>query len=464
LRLLRIAGLLLFGYLLLLAATNEDTFRLKYLVVVGLLTGTAAVYIVLRTRSSPGSVRRILLAIVLLGGLARFLWAIYIPTRPVSDFRSYHDRAMEIVQGRIPEELSKNPGYPLLLSLVYRVEPAVVSGKIINAALSTLTIVLVFLLGSALSTPAIGLLSALLFAILPSEINMVSVIGTEVAATALVTAATLALVYGCRSTAQPGWLFASGLLLGAGLLVRSSLLFLAPVLAVYLVFARGFSAAAKLTRLAVFSAGVASSLLALAAWHSLSTHQLNLSAFKSQDAFVFLSGTNIQAEGHFNQEDADLYLSWPAEARDRLAVQEAFRRVAANPAGFLLFIPKKIASLMGDQTYGNKWSIFPINWHILKQLRAQREVIMNVNGYINQSVYILLLGLALFHFIYYRFPAAEISALSILAVVLLLIPHTILEVQSRYHHPVLPFVVLVAGVGLFEAFSASAGRLTSRQR
>jgi 4-amino-4-deoxy-L-arabinose transferase-like glycosyltransferase len=404
------------------------------------------------------------MVIVLLGGLARFLWAIYIPTRPVSDFRGYHDRAMEIVQGRIPEELSKNPGYPLLLSLGYQIEPAVITGKIINAALSTLTIYLIFLLGGALSTPTIGLLGAFLFAILPSEINMVSVLGVEVVATTLITAATLALASGCREDARPGWLFTGGLLMGAGLLIRSSLLFLAPLLLGYLLLAQSSGAPAKFSRLAIFTAGVAASLTALAGWHSLSTHRLNLSALRSQDAFVLLSGTNIEAEGHVNEADSALYFSWPEEVRDRYAVQTAFRRVAQDPMRFLLFIPSKMASLMGDQTYGNKWSIFPINWHIFKSLRPQRAVIMNVNGYINQSVYILLLGLALFHFISYRYAAPEITALSTFAVLLVLIPHTFLEVQSRYHHPVLPFIVLVAGLGLFELVSASAGRPPSRRR
>lgn len=63
---------------------------------------------------------------------------------------------------------------------------------------------LVFLLASTVSTPTIGLLGGFLFAILPIEINMVSVFGAEVAATTLITAATLALVTGCRKEARLG--------------------------------------------------------------------------------------------------------------------------------------------------------------------------------------------------------------------------------------------------------------------
>ncbi len=463
-KVLRFAGLVLYGYLLLLAATNDGTFRLKYLIFIGFFIWAAAAFIILRSAASPAAVRRTLLAILLLGGLVRFLWAIYIPTRPVSDFRVYHDRAIELLEGSVPEELSKNPAYPLLLSLGYRIEPAVVTGKFINAALSTLTIYLVFLLGNALSIPAIGLLGAFLFAILPSEINMVSVLGTEVAATTLITAAIFALVSGCCKGVRPGWLFAGGLLLGAGLLVRSSLVFLVPVLLGYILLTQSSSAVAKLSSLAVFSAGVAAILVALAGWHSLSTHRLNVSALRSQDAYVFLSGTNTEAGGHVNEEDSALYFSWPEDMRDRYAVQTAFQRVAENPKGFLLFIPSKIAALMGDHTYGNKWSIYPINWRVLKSLRDRREVILNVNGYINQAVYILLLSLALFHFITYRFPAPEISTLSVFAVLLLIIPHIILETQSRYHHPILPFIVLVAGVGVFELVSPSASRPAFPQR
>ena len=119
----------------------------------------------------------------------------------MSDFRSYHEFAKKLAQDEIPDELSKNPGYPLLLSIGYRIEPVVLTGKLLNAALSTLTIYLVFLLGSAVSAPPTGLLAAFLIAILPAEINMVSVLGAEVAATTLIAAATLALVYGCQKNA-----------------------------------------------------------------------------------------------------------------------------------------------------------------------------------------------------------------------------------------------------------------------
>lgn len=108
-KLLRISGLILFGYLLLLAATNGETFRAKYLIIIGVLILAAAGIITLRTSASPTSIRRTLLVIVLLGGLARFLWAAYVPTRPVSDFRRNHERALQIIENRIPEELSKNP-------------------------------------------------------------------------------------------------------------------------------------------------------------------------------------------------------------------------------------------------------------------------------------------------------------------------------------------------------------------
>ncbi len=105
---------------------------------------------------------------------------------------------------------------------------------------------------------------------------------------------------------------------------------------------------------------------------------------------------------------------------------------------------------MGDQTYGNTWSIYPINWRNLTILRDQRQQVLDANQYLNQAIYILLLALAAYHFLDYRLPAPAVSAMAIFSVILLILPHTILEVQSRYHHIILPYIVLVAGQGLLE--------------
>jgi hypothetical protein len=450
LKLLRFAGLGLFTYLIFLAARVQDAFSARYVISAGILIWATAGFLIVRPALNASRIRRILLVILLLGGLARFLWAISVPTRPVSDFRNYHEFAVKLAQDEIPEELSKNPGYPLLLSISYRIEPAVITGKLLNAALSTLTIYLLFLLGSALSAQTTGLLAAFLFAILPAEINMVSVLGAEVAATMLITAATLALVYGCQKKRWIGWVYGGGLLFGIGITVRSSLVFLAPLLLGILVFIDHSAITHKIYRLIAVLAGTATGLLLLAGWHSASTGRLTLAALQSQDAFPFLSGTNIQAEGGWNEEDARLYFSWPASERDQMAITIALQRVRENPLGMALFIPHKIATLMGDQTYGNTWSIYPINWRNLTILRDQRQNILDANRYLNQAVYILLLTLAVYHFLDYRLAAPAISAMAIFSVILIILPHTILEVQSRYHHIILPYLVLVAGQGLLE--------------
>lgn len=449
-KILRLAGLVLFGYLLLLAVQVQDFFNARYLIIIGIVIWASASFFIVRLALNQSNTRRILLAILLLGGLARFAWAIYVPTRPVSDFRTYHEFALKLAENKIPDELSKNLGYPLMLSLGYRIEPAVLTGKLINAALSTLTIYLIFLLGNALSTPITGLLAAFLFSILPVEINMVSVLGGEIAATSLITAATLAAVTGCQQKRWAGWIFGSGLLLAIGFTVRSSLAFLAPLLLAILVFFNHATTGKKALRLAAFCAGIAAGLLLLVGWHSAATGKASLAALQSQDTFPFLSGTNLQEEGIWNEEDAALYFSWSPADRDRLAVTVAYQRIKENPLGILLFIPSKFAILMGDQAYGNTWSLLPVNWRNLKILRDQRQDVLDANKYFNQAVYILLLALAVYHFVDYRLPAPAISAMAILAVILLMLPHAILEVQSRYHHIILPYIVLVAGQGLLE--------------
>jgi len=80
--LLRFAGLGLFAYLLFLAARVQDTFSARYVIITGILVWAIAGFLILRPALEASRIQRILLVILLLGGLARFFWAIYVPHPP----------------------------------------------------------------------------------------------------------------------------------------------------------------------------------------------------------------------------------------------------------------------------------------------------------------------------------------------------------------------------------------------
>ena len=225
---------------------------------------------------------------LLIGGAIRFFWAIFVPTLPVSDFEYYHTSAIKLSQGILT--LTKNWGYTFLLSLGYHIYPGVLTGKIINAFASTLSLLLLYAIGCRLGKPSMGLIAVFLFAILPSEINMVSVLGTEVVTATLMLIVAFFLLYGIGSNVDLKHISAmccAGLFYCFGLMIRSSLVFYFPVILVVIFFAyRMFKISQIVKALSVFVFGTAISLSIIVISYSLIAKNLSLAPLRTQDPFL----------------------------------------------------------------------------------------------------------------------------------------------------------------------------------
>ena len=101
---------------------------------------------------------------------------------------------------------------------------------------------------------------------------------------------------------------------------------------------------------------------------------------------------------------------------------------------------------MGENDYGNNWSIHPTDPQQWSSILSKKNALA-INGLISQSFYVVIIGLAFFS--YTDKSISTISLLALMMVLLTMLPHIILEVQPRYHHYVLPFIILTAGSGLF---------------
>ena len=440
---LKYTGLFVFAYLLLLSISYTTS---PHQPLVTLFIGIAIwfwIRAILLLEKKYGSAQ-IFLAILLIGSAIRFLWAIFVPTIPFSDFLYFHENAIQLSQG--VAVLTKNMGYTLLLSAGYRMDPSVLTGKLMNAVASMLSIWFVYVLGLKLVNRQTGLIAAFLFAILPSEITMVSVLGTEVVATTLGVIVAFFLVKDARNTLNGSIfsLFVAGLFYGLGLTVRSSFLFFFPAILLWVLWLTAPDYRRIIKSLGGFFVGIVVGLSLVLAGYSLSTKQLSLEPLRTQDSFPFLSGTNIISSGMWNQEDADLYFSWPADQRDAIARQEAIHRIKSQPVSFLLMIPRKFAILMAPDDYGINWSSYGLNWGIGAVLIA----------ILSQSIYIVILVFAFWE--YKNSKNAWLPSIAFVLVLSTLAPHMILEVQSRYHHYIMPFITLLAASGQFfysQAFS-----------
>jgi 4-amino-4-deoxy-L-arabinose transferase-like glycosyltransferase len=74
----------------------------------------------------------------------------------------------------------RNIGYPVVLALTYLIHPDPISGRILNAVFSALSIYLVYGIGRLAGGPLPGLLSALFMTLAVSDIMMTSVLCTDV--------------------------------------------------------------------------------------------------------------------------------------------------------------------------------------------------------------------------------------------------------------------------------------------
>ena len=455
---LRYLGLFIFGYLLLISLSyGEIGIQPIFTIIVGLGIwwigkNTHVVY-------EKYGVAKTFIGLLLIGGVIRFLWAIFIPTLPVSDFQYYNEAALALSQG-IPT-MSKNIGFTLLLSLGYRIYPSIIMGKIINAIASTLSILLVYRIGSKLINPQTGLIAALIFSIFPSEIIMVSVLGTEVVGTmiSLIIVLFLFNIDVSRFRFIIVFFFLSGLFYGLALTVRSSFSFYLPAIVLYIFLIASLTIKQKIEIFSIFLVGITAGLSLIVISYSLIAGYISIEPIMTQDSFPFLSGTNVGSLGGWNQADADLYFSWPNADRDRLARQEALNRIISNPKNFLELIPKKIAVLMGANDYSSLWSLDAIDWGVGNYwgihapdgstwggIAAYRNMIIRISGLLSQSFYIVI-----WFFAFLAFKDQKnnlISMIALTVIIFTLLPHVVLEVQSRYHHYIMPLIVLLGSIGI----------------
>lgn len=455
---LRYLGLLVLGYILLTSLSyGEPGIQPIFTIFVGLLIWWLGQNIHVVYDKYGGA--KTFLGLLLIGGAIRFLWAIFIPTLPISDFQYYHEAALALSQG-IPT-VTKNMGFTLLLSLGYRFYPSILTGKIINAIASTLSILLVYRIGSKLINPKTGLIAAFLFIILPSEVIMVSVLGSEVVVTTigLIIVFYLFRIDESRFKYIALFLFIAGLFYGLAMTVRSSFLFYFPAIALYIFLIPSLNIKQKFETFSVLLVGITIGLSLIVLSYSYIARRISFEPLRAQDSFPFLSGTNVDSSGQWNQNDADLYFAWPNNERNTIARRVAFDRIISNPKMFLELIPKKFAILMGPNDYGSLWSLHAIDWgegnlwgiraangSDWRSVAPYKDLIIRISGLLAQSTYILI-----WFFAFCAFKDQKNSLISLIAltvIIFTLIPHTVLEVQSRYHHYMMPLIVLLASSGL----------------
>ena len=390
--------------------------------------------------------------------VTRLAWVFFTGWHPAPDDDAYRYDflARALAEGRGYIHLNGDPtafwppGYPLLLSAAYALfGESVRAAQLLNVALGTATVALVFLIGRRTLGPTAGLLAAAIVAAFPSLIFFTGVTLSEIAFTFLALLGIwLLLVEAQRSQDHDvRLLLAAGLVFGLASLVRGQALLLPLLIVPYwlLSHTERRTIGRKLVALAL---GIG---LIVAPWTVRNAVQLDAPVLISTNAGVdFWIGHHEHAPGDFGPVGgAPLVFSHPELTGTQREVRinnEGFRDGLSfalhHPVNELVLPFKKLFWLYYNDEEGLRWNEGHGGQAFLSG--PLRETLLGLsNVYYFAVLSLAVIGLPLWTT--RRHPGRLLLA-SVVAYWTLV--HVIFFGDPRFHAPVLPIAALLAALPL----------------
>jgi 4-amino-4-deoxy-L-arabinose transferase-like glycosyltransferase len=432
-----------------------------YLLALAAITTVFCVFCLIpksRIRLSRKAFLAILLAAVI---LPRLFWVGFVDTTPYSDFKHMHDFGAAVSQGifnryvRFYELFPFKFNYGFILGALYKVFGIhVLAVKLFNVLLSAFAALLVWWIGRMTFTERTGRIAALLFAIWPAQVMYCSVVASEHVFLVFFLLGT-GLFIRHHLPAKGGralvGLAASGLFLALAQLIRPVATLMLAVLAVYLlVFVRYHNEkAADVLRKVKVLATVALIFVLTLSLVSWPVGKLTgVPSARSSSGVNLLIGTNSKTIGMFNEEDFSIIeeFQYDYDKVHTEATKRALDRIKSNPAGFGKLAVKKFAVLWGDEHYGYYWSTYQTGAGdaIGERLKNSPRMLAAAA----QLHYFVVLLFAAAGCIFARRRLVYPVVIYLLTFGGIVAAYTFLEVQSRYHIPAIPFLLLLGAFGL----------------
>lgn len=399
----------------------------------------------------------VLLIIITL--VPRLIWVSYVQTQPFSDFLHLHDYGINASQGNFKGFVNFYAvfpfkiGYGMVLAALYSVFGAdLMVVKSFNIVLSVILVLMLYAGGKLLYGEKAGRIAALLAALWPAQIMYTSVVASEHLFLVLFTASVLLIITFVKKYTYKNYEFHNGNLMLAGIgiitaaaqLVRPMAMILLPVFAVFILLYKKYRA----STLAGTVLAVKSIVLVIVCYFALINlvnipvqKATGVDITKSDAGFNLLVGTNYKYNGAFNNEDFSIIEknNYDFDKVHKEAKQIALQRLKNNPAQMVKLIINKYKILWGNENYGYYWST------VSSEKGVQNDIIKShprIFYGISQLFYIVVLLMAIFA-CGYTIIRKRYEALIILMVFGgILLSYTLLEVQSRYHMPVMPLLIL----------------------
>lgn len=376
-----------------------------------------------------------------------------LPVEPSSDASWYFNRAAAIAagygysEGGLPTAFWA-PGLAFALAALFKLfGPSVLTAQLFNFVCTLGIGWLTYDLGRRLFCSELGGRAALLLlAIYPNSIGYVPLLLTEVFYTLLLLAGCWLLIV-WRSAAG---LIAGGLVFGVATLVKPQSLVAVPL--VFAVAVARESDLRHVLRATVKATGVIVVALTVVLPWGYRNYRIfgEFVPVATNGGLTLLTGNNPSARGDYTQDDP-LVTSIPRTVGTQLEVDKEARRralqwIGDHPRQFLLLLPMKVFRLWAPD--GEAEHAFQLGY---KNYEAH-VVAFRAVRYLNQAYYVCLLaGFAWSALILLR-GKVRISEHRFdwwaLPYAIALYPTAIALVffgQSRYHYPVMPYVVMCCG-------------------
>jgi len=391
--------------------------------------------------------------------LPRLFWIFQIDTKPVSDFGLYHSYAVNASNGIYDSYHYTYPlfpfkfGYPLVLSVVYRIFGASVQvGMLFNVAVALCTSLSIYWIGTIVYNKRVGQASSLLFACWPAQIMFSSVLAAEHLFILLLLAA-IGLFFMLKNRLQRGHSYmvlcvAIGAVIATAHFLRPVAVMVFPVLLLYLLIfvdVRGPFIQGLIKKAKVFFLILIAFIVSFASISIPLSNKIGVPLWRSSLGFSFLVGTNFESNGAYNIQDEDIIkeFNYDFEKVHKTAFQRAINRIKSAPAEFAAVMKNKYITVWASDDYGFAWSVVDSNsWG-----DAYRYVLSNsdIFKHTSQFYYIIILVFVVLGLVYASKKLIYENIVFLLIFLSVFIMHTFLEAQSRYHYYVIPLLMFIAG-------------------
>jgi 4-amino-4-deoxy-L-arabinose transferase-like glycosyltransferase len=390
------------------------------------------------------------------------VFVMFLDTQPFSDAGWYFNRAVALASGQgyteggVPTAYWP-PGWPWVMSLLLRIfGTSLLPIQMFNIACSLAIGWLTLDLGRKLfNSELAGRGALLLLGIYPNSIAYIPLLWNEVFYTTLLLAGCWILLHsGRRRTLVLG-----GGIFGIATMVKPQSLVIIPFVFAIDFLRGGYNLRCFVLVLTKCAAAVAVALVIVLPW-SYRNYQIfgEWVLVSTNGGLTLLTGNNPSARGDFTEDDP-LIRSIPRTVETQIEVDKEARHRAIEwiknyPADFLKLLPLKFYRLWAPDGE-SEWSFQAGFKNYEKHAVWFRAV-----RYLNQVYYIFLLGVFVFAGLVLFSEKARIDwwALPYFLAIYQTIIAFVFSGQSRFHYPIMPFIIVCCAWFLVEKWPGYSRR------